>query len=147
VTVGRRQAPLERAADLHPLWVSLLGAVWSLFMGGVGLSGALLRRASGVEQAALRRAPSGTGSRRAWLQRRPMTGVRLVLVRVLGLDFWPFDTFGVFGRALLGDGSALWLAATAGGTYHLLNGVGFGSSSRSGRVAGVARVGSGCWRR
>lgn len=105
--------------------VSLLGAVAVMVLVGVTLSGMLLRRAGGVQQAALRRR-LGHGVIGGLAATAVYDAVRLVLVRVLGFDFWPFDVFGVFGRALLGDGSAAWLASSAGVAYHLLNGVGFG---------------------
>lgn len=105
--------------------VSLLGAVVVMVLVGVAQSGVLLRRATGVQRAALRRT-IGYGVAGGLAATAVYDAVRLVLVRVFGFDFWPFDIFGVFGRALLGDGSAAWLTSAAGVTYHLLNGVGFG---------------------
>lgn len=76
---------------------------------------------------------------RAWARRRVLAGivagvvatigydvVRLALVRFGGFTFWPFDIFGVFGRALLGDVADPLLLRAAGVSYHLANGICFG---------------------
>lgn len=76
---------------------------------------------------------------RAWARRRVLAGVvagavatagydavRLALVRFGGFTFWPFDIFGVFGRALLGDLADPVVLRAAGVGYHLANGICFG---------------------
>lgn len=76
---------------------------------------------------------------RAWARRRVLVGVvagavatagydvvRLALVRFGGFTFWPFDIFGVFGRALLGDLADPAVLRAVGVTYHLTNGICFG---------------------
>jgi len=50
---------------------------------------------------------------------------RLALVEGLGLALWPFDTFALFGRALVGaEHSGAWVTAL-GTAYHVTNGLGF----------------------
>lgn len=93
---------------------------------------------------------------RAWARRRVLAGiaagvvatigydaVRLALVRFGGFTFWPFDIFGVFGRALLGDLADPAVLRVAGVTYHLANGICFGVAyalvwGRRGVLAGLA---------
>jgi hypothetical protein len=50
---------------------------------------------------------------------------RLALVEVTGFRFWPFDTFPLFGQAILGTGLAPPLTLAAGIAYHYLNGACF----------------------
>ena len=77
-------------------------------------------------------------ARRADLSRRVAAGLvagaaatitydisRFALIRLTGIQFWPFDIFGIFGEGLIGPGaSGLWVQL-AGFGYHLMNGVGF----------------------
>ncbi len=68
---------------------------------------------------------------------------RFVLIELTGIRFWPFDIFGVFGRALLGAGQTGWWVQALGVGYHLANGVGFALSyallfGRRGLWAGIA---------
>lgn len=50
---------------------------------------------------------------------------RFALIKITGIEFWPFDIFGIFGEALFGSSAhGLWVP-TAGFLYHLTNGVGF----------------------
>jgi len=53
---------------------------------------------------------------------------RFVLIAVTGIRFWPFDIFGVFGRALFGNSFAEPFLRLAGLLYHVANGVGFAIS-------------------
>jgi hypothetical protein len=50
---------------------------------------------------------------------------RLVLGKVLGFTFWPFDVFPIFGRLLLGVHSPNWIAWVGGLLFHYCNGIGF----------------------
>jgi hypothetical protein len=50
---------------------------------------------------------------------------RWVLIAVTGIQFWPFDIFAVFGRALFGADYTGWWVEAAGFAYHLANGIGF----------------------
>jgi hypothetical protein len=76
---------------------------------------------------------------RLWAARRARAGlvagiaatasydlVRLALVKFAHFTFWPFDIFGVFGRAILGTGADPIVLRAAGLTYHLANGICFG---------------------
>ncbi len=67
---------------------------------------------------------------------------RFLLINITGIQFWPFDIFEIFGRALLGPNTHGPAVALAGLGYHLLNGVAFGVAytvwfGRRGIVAGV----------
>ncbi|XEC94347.1 hypothetical protein AB6A23_24015 [Paenibacillus tarimensis] len=51
---------------------------------------------------------------------------RFILIRVTGIQFWPFDIFGIFGKALVGEHTTgLWVSVL-GVLFHLANGTGFG---------------------
>lgn len=51
---------------------------------------------------------------------------RFILIKVTGIQFWPFDIFGIFGKALAGEqASGLWVSAL-GAVFHLANGTTFG---------------------
>jgi hypothetical protein len=68
---------------------------------------------------------------------------RLILVRLTGITFWPFDIFGIVGRALVGPGQPEVLTTAAGVAYHLTNGMAFAVAytvlfGRRGIVAGIA---------
>lgn len=76
---------------------------------------------------------------RLWVARRARAGlvagiaatasydlVRLALVKFGHFTFWPFDIFGVFGRALVGTAADPFVLRAAGVTYHLANGICFG---------------------
>lgn len=68
---------------------------------------------------------------------------RYVLVVWLGFEFWPFDIFNIFGRALLATNHHGWWVTMAGVCYHFANGVGFSIAytiwcGRRGVAAGVA---------
>ena len=93
---------------------------------------------------------------RAWARRRVLAGlvaglvatagydiVRLSLVHFGNFTFWPFDIFGVFGRALLGEAADPLVLRAAGLGYHLANGTFFGVAytivwGRRGPLAGLA---------
>jgi hypothetical protein len=51
---------------------------------------------------------------------------RLVVVKVFGFTFWPFDIFTRFGHLLLGHSASPTAAAAVGTAYHYTNGIGFG---------------------
>jgi hypothetical protein len=48
---------------------------------------------------------------------------RLLLVTVGGLKFWPFETFVLFGKLIIGEGVSRTAAYTVGTAYHFLNGM------------------------
>ncbi|GAB1542550.1 hypothetical protein NUACC21_52240 [Scytonema sp. NUACC21] len=48
---------------------------------------------------------------------------RLLLVMVGGLKFWPFETFVLFGKLIIGEGTSKTAAYTVGTMYHFLNGM------------------------
>jgi len=50
---------------------------------------------------------------------------RFALIKLTGIAFWPFDIFGVFGRALFGAGNTAGWVPVAGALYHVTNGIGF----------------------
>ncbi len=54
--------------------------------------------------------------------------IRWITVTVFHDTFWPFDIFGVFGRAIAGTGLNPFLLTTIGITYHYLNGMCFASA-------------------
>jgi len=51
--------------------------------------------------------------------------VRIGIVRALGLSFWPFETFAIFGRLIVGERLPTPWPLVVGTLYHFLNGVGF----------------------
>ncbi len=51
--------------------------------------------------------------------------MRLSLTRSGLLTINPFETFGIFGKLILGSGTSESLALAVGASYHLLNGVAF----------------------
>jgi hypothetical protein len=53
---------------------------------------------------------------------------RLVLVEAAGLRIWPFDTFPLFGRAILGDTAPPAAVLAVGVAYHYLNGACFAAA-------------------
>lgn len=50
---------------------------------------------------------------------------RLALVRATGLRIWPFDTFPLFGQAILGSSAPHSATIIVGTMYHYLNGMCF----------------------
>jgi hypothetical protein len=50
---------------------------------------------------------------------------RFALIQLTGIEFWPFDIFGIFGRALFGEGNLAAWVPLAGFAYHVTNGIGF----------------------
>ncbi|UVI29382.1 hypothetical protein [Paenibacillus spongiae] len=51
---------------------------------------------------------------------------RFVLIKVTGIQFWPFDIFGIFGKALVGEqATGLWVSIL-GAAFHIANGTTFG---------------------
>ena len=51
---------------------------------------------------------------------------RFLLIKVTGIQFWPFDIFGIFGKALVGDhATGLWVSIL-GAAFHIANGTTFG---------------------
>jgi hypothetical protein len=50
---------------------------------------------------------------------------RFALIQLTGIQFWPFDIFGVFGQALFGEGNTAAWVPFAGFAYHVTNGIGF----------------------
>jgi len=48
---------------------------------------------------------------------------RLLIVTVGGLKFWPFETFVLFGRLIIGESASRTAAYIAGTAYHFLNGI------------------------
>jgi hypothetical protein len=50
---------------------------------------------------------------------------RLSLTSPGPLNINPFETFGIFGRLIIGSGTSESLALAVGTAYHLLNGVAF----------------------
>lgn len=68
---------------------------------------------------------------------------RWVIIEVLDFGIWPFDTFTLFGRALVGAGYTGWWVTAVGTGYHVVNGVGFAIAytiwlGRRGPLFGVA---------
>jgi hypothetical protein len=53
---------------------------------------------------------------------------RLLLTELGQLDFYPFETFKIFGQLILGESAPKALTFAVGTTYHLLNGVAFAVS-------------------
>jgi hypothetical protein len=53
---------------------------------------------------------------------------RLAIVDLVGLSVWPFDTFPLFGRAILGPGWPASVTLLAGVAYHYLNGMCFATA-------------------
>jgi hypothetical protein len=51
---------------------------------------------------------------------------RLLLVYLGRLPLSPFETFGIFGQLIAGDGRPGWLTYGVGTAYHILNGTAFG---------------------
>src|SRR5438445_6624315 len=47
--------------------------------------------------------------------------VRFSVVKFTGFRIWPFDTFFLFGQAILGPGFSHLLTVAVGTTYHYLN--------------------------
>jgi hypothetical protein len=75
---------------------------------------------------------------RPWLWERIRTGalagipatvaydvVRFSVVKSTGFQLWPFDTFVLFGQAILGTGRSPWLTVAVGTAYHYVNGLCF----------------------
>jgi hypothetical protein len=52
-------------------------------------------------------------------------GCRLLLIKLTGIHFWPFDIFRIFGRALVGNNLDPFLTQSLGLGFHVLNGVAF----------------------
>lgn len=50
---------------------------------------------------------------------------RLILIKLTGIRFWPFDIFRVFGQALVGPNQNHLFTQSLGLVFHVLNGVGF----------------------
>lgn len=51
---------------------------------------------------------------------------RFILIKVTGIQFWPFDIFGIFGKALVGEqATGLWVSIL-GALFHIANGTTFG---------------------
>ncbi len=50
---------------------------------------------------------------------------RLILIRITGIKFWPFDIFSIFGKALVGEKYDGWWVTILGVMFHLMNGIGF----------------------
>ncbi|QYR20919.1 hypothetical protein KZ483_24720 [Paenibacillus sp. sptzw28] len=51
---------------------------------------------------------------------------RFLLIKVTGIQFWPFDIFGIFGKALVGaQATGLWVSIL-GAVFHIANGTAFG---------------------
>ena len=68
--------------------------------------------------------------------------VRLVLVKLGGLNMSPFEAWRLFGIGLVGDGTAQAIIMIAGTTFHLCNGIAFGIAftvafGQSGPWAGI----------
>jgi hypothetical protein len=51
---------------------------------------------------------------------------RFLLVYLGRLPLSPFETFGIFGQLIAGDGRPGWLTYGVGTAYHILNGTAFG---------------------
>ncbi len=119
-----------------PLGIALVAA------GGVLLAIAAWRRSSGQSRDALRDA-FRAGVISGVLATLAYDVTRVLLVKVVGFAFWPFDTFSRFGQALLGTASQGPWVTTAGTTFHLVNGIGFAVAytmcfGRRGILAGIA---------
>lgn len=50
---------------------------------------------------------------------------RLLLVTVGGLKFWPFETFVLFGKLIIGESVSRTVAYAVGTAYHFMNGMMF----------------------
>lgn len=51
---------------------------------------------------------------------------RFLLIKLTGIQFWPFDIFGIFGKALVGEqATGLWVSIL-GAVFHIANGTAFG---------------------
>lgn len=51
---------------------------------------------------------------------------RFLLIKMTGIQFWPFDIFGIFGKALVGEqATGLWVSIL-GALFHIANGTTFG---------------------
>jgi hypothetical protein len=48
---------------------------------------------------------------------------RLLLVMIGGLKFWPFETFVLFGKLIIGEGASRTAAYAVGTAYHFFNGM------------------------
>ncbi len=51
--------------------------------------------------------------------------VRLVLVRMVDISFWPFDVLSRFGRLLVGSSAPMSVVDAAGVVHHSVHGCGF----------------------
>jgi len=53
---------------------------------------------------------------------------RFILFKLTRINFWPFDIFKIFGRALIGPGLNVMLTQSLGLAFHMLNGVTFATA-------------------
>jgi hypothetical protein len=139
VGVGCKVAALSRSATFLAILPLAGGAgLVAYIVAGLSLRvGIALAVAMGLiaAWAVWRRTPADV---RPALKRRAMVGLvagaaataaydvsRLVFVKALGLGFWPFDVFPLFGRLLVGAEAPRVVAEAAGVLYHFSNGIGF----------------------
>jgi hypothetical protein len=92
---------------------------------GLGLAALVLHRTPAGERAAVWRRV-GVGLVGGALATAAYDGCRFAVVSTLGLRFWPFDIFPIFGQLLAGDSAPPAVRLAAGVAYHWANGLGFG---------------------
>ncbi|MGH7824993.1 MAG: hypothetical protein ACREQ7_07430 [Candidatus Binatia bacterium] len=121
---------------------SLLAALARMLAIG-GLTVALIwHRSSDADRKKLRRS-AHAGAISGLLATGAYDLSRYVVIETAGFEYWPFDVFTIFGRALIGAGyQGAWITV-AGLTYHLANGVGFAIAytalfGSKGPLAGIA---------
>ena len=146
----------RRRAVAGAIFLSTGAALVVYIISGVSLAAAglvLLLIAAGVAIVVWRRA---TGSGRDELSRAVRVGLiagvaataaydltRYLVIEVFDFTIWPFDTFTLFGRALVGAGYTGWWVTLVGTLYHVANGIGFAIAytvwfGRKGPLAGIA---------
>lgn len=53
---------------------------------------------------------------------------RFLLIKITGIQFWPFDIFDIFGKAILGMSAQGFWVTPVGVAFHFLNGITFAIS-------------------
>jgi hypothetical protein len=120
---------LPLAGGVGLLVYVLVGVSLPLAMGVTGVLGvaalaSMLARTPAVDQYVLRqRLRVGLGA--GLLATGAYDLVRFLAVRAFGFTFWPFESFEIFGRLIVGDRLRAPWPLAVGTLYHLFNGVGF----------------------
>ncbi|NOU87269.1 hypothetical protein GC102_15965 [Paenibacillus sp. LMG 31460] len=100
---------------------TLIGVLILAFM----IGRMIWRRVSSEKQSEIKRL-IGCGTIAGFLATCLYDLSRFVLIKVTGFQFWPFDIFGIFGKALVGEqATGLWVSML-GAVFHIANGTTFG---------------------